>query len=212
MENVMGRNIRARRELLSWTQEQLAEAATVSLRTVQRAEEGQVLSAESLQALAGALDVSLETLRTNHDEAALEAALEQTKSRYKFIQLQRIERGTVFRDLLPADAYQVDRSHVKDDAAEDVIATLEQHLSDLGDMWSDMEPIQRHQALKDVHEEIENLKSLGFVVTAGIDEMRLRIPNSEGTFSMNVLRVVVAPESEPKLFALRDKTAPVSFG
>jgi len=66
---------RAHRERLSWTQEQLAAAADVSLRTVQRAEEGQIIAAESLQALAGALDVTQELLRTDLDAAALEAAV-----------------------------------------------------------------------------------------------------------------------------------------
>jgi transcriptional regulator with XRE-family HTH domain len=46
-----------------WTQEQLAGAADVDVRTVQRAEKGEPVSAESLQAIAGALDVSVEVLR-----------------------------------------------------------------------------------------------------------------------------------------------------
>jgi transcriptional regulator with XRE-family HTH domain len=143
-------DVRPHRERLSWTQEQLAAAADVSVRTVQRAEEGQVIAAESLQALAGALDVTQELLRTDLDAAALEAALKETKSRYKLIPLQRVERGSDVRQFMPADAYQVDRIDVTDEAAEDTIALLEQQLKDLGDLWRDMEPVQRHEALKDV--------------------------------------------------------------
>jgi transcriptional regulator with XRE-family HTH domain len=211
MDNVIGRNIRAHRERLSWTQDQLAAAADVSLRTVQRAEEGQIIAAESLQALAGALDVTQEVLRTDLDAVALEAALKETKSRYKLIPLQRVERGSDVRQFMPADAYQVDRVDVADEAAEDTIALLEQQLKDLGDLWRDMEPVQRHEALKDVQQEIDALRSLGFVVTAGVDQMRLRPQHSEEAFTMNVLHVVVAPASEPKLFAMRDKTTQVSF-
>jgi hypothetical protein len=41
--------------------------------------------------------------------------------------------------------------------------------------------------------------------------MRLRQQHSEEAFTINVLRVIVAPASQPKLFAMRDKTAPFSF-
>jgi len=54
----VGNRIRAFRERRAWTQEHLAEAAQVSARTVQRAEEG-TLSAESLTAIAGAFNVSV---------------------------------------------------------------------------------------------------------------------------------------------------------
>src|SRR4051812_12586489 len=53
--------IRALREKKAWTQEQLAGAARISPRTVQRAEEG-VMSAETKTAIAGALDVPVESL------------------------------------------------------------------------------------------------------------------------------------------------------
>ena len=53
--------IRALREKKAWTQEQLAAAAEISPRTVQRAEEG-VMSAETKTAIAGALNVGVESL------------------------------------------------------------------------------------------------------------------------------------------------------
>src|SRR5256885_7168187 len=57
----VGAKIRKLREKKAWTQEHLAGAASIALRTVQRAEEG-VMSAESLSAIAGALDVAVEKL------------------------------------------------------------------------------------------------------------------------------------------------------
>jgi uncharacterized glyoxalase superfamily protein PhnB/DNA-binding XRE family transcriptional regulator len=56
-----GDRIRTMRERKAWTQQHLAEAARISARTVQRAEEG-VMSAETKAAIAGALDVPVETL------------------------------------------------------------------------------------------------------------------------------------------------------
>lgn len=56
-----GARIRELRERKAWTQEHLAEASQLSVRTVQRAEEG-VMSAETATALAGALDEPVEEL------------------------------------------------------------------------------------------------------------------------------------------------------
>src|SRR6185436_18219361 len=53
--------IRELREKKAWTQEHLAGAARIAVRTVQRAEEG-VMSAETKAAIAGALDVAVESL------------------------------------------------------------------------------------------------------------------------------------------------------
>jgi len=57
----IGKKIKRLRDGKAWTQEHLADAARISVRTVQRAEEG-VLSAETLSAIAGALDVPVQEL------------------------------------------------------------------------------------------------------------------------------------------------------
>ena len=54
-KKALGRVIKAHRERLSWTQERLAGAADVNLRTVQRAESGQGISKDGLGAIAAAL-------------------------------------------------------------------------------------------------------------------------------------------------------------
>ena len=49
-----------------WSQEQLAEVAGLSVRTIQRIERGQTPSAESLKALAAVLEVDFGALREAH--------------------------------------------------------------------------------------------------------------------------------------------------
>ena len=60
-ESSVGAAIRRLRDKRAWTQEHLAAAASVSVRTVQRAEEG-TLSAETMNAIASALGVGVEAL------------------------------------------------------------------------------------------------------------------------------------------------------
>src|SRR6266849_8491928 len=59
-----GKKIKEMREARAWTQEQLAEAADIETRTVQRVERGLTRNPETLQAIAGAFNVDLERLRS----------------------------------------------------------------------------------------------------------------------------------------------------
>src|SRR5258705_10489060 len=60
-----GKKIQQLRKVRAWTQEQLAEAANIdSTRTIQRVEKDLTKSPETLQAIAGAFDVDLDSLRT----------------------------------------------------------------------------------------------------------------------------------------------------
>lgn len=62
--------VRKRREQRAWSQEQLAEVAGLSARTVQRIENGGGASPETRMALAAALDVTPAELCDRHDDAA----------------------------------------------------------------------------------------------------------------------------------------------
>ncbi|MGX5088809.1 helix-turn-helix domain-containing protein [Enterobacter sp. UPMP2052] len=53
----------------AWSQEQLAEVASISVRTVQRTEKGQKLGLETLSALASAFDVSVSELSEEAGDA-----------------------------------------------------------------------------------------------------------------------------------------------
>ena len=61
-----GKKIKQVREARAWTQEQLAAAAGIEARTVQRVEKDLTKGPETLQAIAGAFDVDLENLRTTY--------------------------------------------------------------------------------------------------------------------------------------------------
>ena len=63
-----GNRVRRFREKKAWTQEHLAAAAELSVRTIQRAEEG-AMSAETLTAITGALDVAVKDITSEHEKA-----------------------------------------------------------------------------------------------------------------------------------------------
>src|SRR3989338_8542583 len=62
MPKARAKDIQELRMKRGWPQEQLAEFAGISLKSVQRAESGKSISLDTLQALASALDVTVEYL------------------------------------------------------------------------------------------------------------------------------------------------------
>ena len=201
------------RESLGWTQEHLAEASGVSGRTVQRAENGEDISGDTLQALAAVFDLTVADLRRPLPSVEeVEKAVEEAQKRYKFISLTRIERPSDLRPHMGADAWQVDHVAGLTEEQEDEIAILEELLRDYGDLWSDIEPVQQRDALKTIFESVARLTADGLVVAAGSDAMRLVTSGSAEPFRMDVLRVMVSKAEQPQLFAVREKNAPVKFG
>jgi len=196
-------NLRQFRERLAWTQQQLAAASALSERTIQRAEDRESISAETLQALAGALNVSVDDLRSPPKMA------QDLASRYQVIKLTRLERASDLRRFMPADALEVGYEGLNDEQ-EDAIAEFQQELKDCGDIWRGLEPLQQRETLKEMQNRLAELERLGLVIAVGTDLLRLRTDEGK-PFSMEVLHVIISKADEPKLFALRDKTAAVRF-
>src|SRR5438093_8722760 len=65
---VIGENIRRHREKCHWTQEELAIAADIDARTVQRAERGQMVALDTLKAFASAFDTTIDELAKDPQE------------------------------------------------------------------------------------------------------------------------------------------------
>ncbi len=68
LREIIGANIRERRKRRCWSQEHLAGASGVNVRTIQRAEEGRGISMETILAISSALDVSVGELQGESDE------------------------------------------------------------------------------------------------------------------------------------------------
>ena len=142
MDDMIGVNIRFHREQRTWTQEHLAAVSGIDARTIQRAERGTKLSADSLQALAAAFDLTVDQLRKPPKPLA------DAADRFKMIKLNRIERAADLRNLLPTGACQFGYDGITDEAHEDAIAEFQRDLDDAGNLWSDLDPVQKLELLR----------------------------------------------------------------
>ncbi len=209
--NPIGANIRRLRTARSWTQAQLAGAAQISERTVQRAERGEALSAENLQALAGALAVEVDDLRRPWQDPEMQRLAEEAKRRFELVPLKVIARPSELTDFFPNDALVFERDGLTNDEQEDAAAELIQDIRDVGDIWGDLEPVQRREATKTLQPALDRIKELGLSVSAGAYTTKLRARNGGPGISFELLVVIVSPATEPKLAFMRDRQARVRF-
>jgi hypothetical protein len=55
------------------------------------------------------------------------------------------------------------------------------------------------------------LAAFGLIVAAGTELLRLRSEHIPDGFTIDVLHIVISKASEPKLFAMRERSTPVQF-
>lgn len=224
MNDTVGTNIRTIRERLSWTQLQLAEAADISERTVQRAEEGKGMSSETLQAIAGALNVTVEALR--HDERDLfakvlgvgrdevsdeliESKVREVTDRYMVVNLKIVEASADFGDVFNASAVHFNCIPT-DDATQDAAAELKGYLVDLMDVGRDASPTNAREFMKGAFEIVSRLRDLKRHVTIGLHGHRMRLSSGD-SLPWRTLYVIVSSEDEPKKVAMIEKGVEVDF-
>lgn len=216
MHNVIGQNVRKLREARSWTQEHLASAASVTARTVQRIEAGEVPpSADTLLGLASALEVDVAVLqRTPEEQAKADAELLQAvkdfEQRYDVVQMERVERGSKLGSFLSSiDALCFDNTDLENDAEEDAVACLKGILSDCLDFWKEF-PGSHRDIERSMQESIDALRELKLIVTVGARprRMQLKTGNTE-PFTWHVLYVQVSRETDAVGLLVLDKKASV---
>jgi transcriptional regulator with XRE-family HTH domain len=114
-EHRYGKKIKEMRENRGWTQEQLAVAADIETRTVQRVESDLTKSPETLQAIAGAFDVDLRCLRSTWliPESRLVGA-HFVDSQERFVSVEENHRWHAYSRAIMAPMTEEGRKQVND--------------------------------------------------------------------------------------------------
>jgi transcriptional regulator with XRE-family HTH domain len=225
VNQALAENIKSLREEHSWTQEQLAEAAQLHHRTIQRAEAGQGASAETLLAIAGALDVDVDLLRFDGmgflaqelgvpreqltPEFIAQKKRELVDPKFATVHLARIAASADFRTVADAMAMFFDCTTKRDDI-QDEAAALQSELNDLLMVGSDIDPTFRRTCEVAAFDHVKRLESLGAVVTIGLRKHSLVVDKQE-PIPWVTLFVIVAPEREEKKFLLVPRQQPIRF-
>jgi transcriptional regulator with XRE-family HTH domain len=206
---IIGKNIRQHREERHLTQEELAMIAGVDARTIQRAESGQKLALETLKAIASAFDTTIDDLSKDQQDAALA----KFRAKYSVIDLQPLEQGADLCRLFGTHAYHFQRKGKFTDDQADSIAEFEQLVKDYGEIWGELEPMQRRDAEKNIQAVMERLLSLELAISTGVETMKIRFQTGTSEpFHCSVLYVAIVPGRQPLGALVREKGGPVQFG
>jgi transcriptional regulator with XRE-family HTH domain len=222
VNEIIAVNIRTLREAKPWTQAQLAEAADIAERTIQRAEEGRGLSAETLQAVAGALDVSVDHLRFDakeymseflgvpRDEVTPElvaARIAAAEAKYWRIPLARITTSSDMRPVFEADALRFEAIALTEEA-QDIAAELHQWLRDLLDIGDEMGPQQQREFLKSAFELVERLQRAGCTAAIGLHRHSLVRRGGGESMPCTTLYALVGSNDDVPEFVAVEKGQP----
>jgi transcriptional regulator with XRE-family HTH domain len=208
MSDIAG-NIRKLRASRHWSQEELALAAGVDARTVQRAEAGKPLAVESLKAIAAAFDTTIEALQISEEMIA--ATIEEFRKNYTIINMHVSTVSADIGELLgSAEALLLQRIGDLSEPQLDLFAEFEEMLRDYLDIWRDIPVTSRREGEKTLQNLIDALKAGDVSVSFGMERMGMRLGNG-APMRMAVLYVAAAPGSTPMLALVREKNMPISF-
>ena len=136
--------------------------------------------------------------------------VQELEKQYKLIPLVRIKRAHDLRNCIGLGGMELDYVPLNDDQQR-AVAEFEQGLKDWTEMWGDLEPIQRHEALVEIQKSIDELHELGLVVGVGTETLRLRSEHIEKPFTIDCLYVMISTEADPKLTVARERSRRINF-
>ncbi|NEX19895.1 helix-turn-helix transcriptional regulator [Thiorhodococcus mannitoliphagus] len=151
--------IKSLRGKKAWSQDQLADIAGVSLRTIQRIEKTGIASLESKKAIASAFEMNSTDLDANDNEPDFRDEDEKVYF--------RVEEGSKLAELVGgAYAYRFNHDNPESEEEADLLASSAQSLQDWGEIWSDLDAGQKIKVTFELSQLIKELETLGFWVFA----------------------------------------------
>jgi transcriptional regulator with XRE-family HTH domain len=207
--DVIASNIKMLRNAHHWSQEELALAAGVDVRTIQRAEAGSSLSLETLKSIAAAFDTSIEALQVS--QADIEAAVAEFKKTHVIITMRVVTKSADLGDLIgQSEAFIVERIGDLTESQLDSIAEFQETLRDYLDIWRDLQMSGRRDAEKFLFDMVARFSTDDMSVSFGLESMPLRLGQGS-PFRMSVLNVAVTKGSVPMLAIVRPKKMDLTF-
>lgn len=169
------------REQRGWSQNQLADMAKVSLRTIQRMEKEGGCSIESVKSLAAVFDIDFKELLQEEDSKKFDGV--------DF--LLRIEHGKQLTDLIGgkhASDFNFELS-IKDKNLIELIHNLFQNVSDYNDIWEDIEYGGRTEAITFFQDSIDELERNDLWLFGGVTKQPYGDYKPPLIFDIIVLRI-----------------------
>ena len=184
-----------------WTQETLAELARVSVRTVQRLEDGQPSSGDTRRAIANAFALAdLDIFSKPWPLPNIEKLKEETariERETVTVEVQRMANGRQLRDLAEqVDSFLFMPIDEPSDEVETLLASLQEYFVEYGDCHDLYSPTDKLEVNRYFQGKIDELTARGTGIAYGCRRVRLRFghpkPDDRGE-TFNVGYIVSGP-------------------
>jgi transcriptional regulator with XRE-family HTH domain len=159
------------RKWFQLTQENLADAAGLTTRTIEKVESGRHRPEEqTLRSIARALnmDVRIFEKPTPEQEARFEADMRRAARKTLLVPTQPIHSLSDFLNAFAQrNAFRFDTSQIDDDEAHEIAATMQDWIADLNDVWVECPHSQRVEYARSFVDLCKTLKPQGYVCYIG---------------------------------------------
>jgi transcriptional regulator with XRE-family HTH domain len=195
------------RKMLRLTQENLADAAGLTTRTIEKIESGKHRPEEqTLRSLARALNIEVTYFEkpTPEQEARQRAEIQRAIRKTVLVPTDPIRTASDFLAAFDQrHAFRFDTSAAQDDEALEIAASLVDWVKDLNDVWDDCSMSQRLRYARDFVDLCAQLEQFGLVCHMGQHRQVLREKGrSDLTFVVGLLSIQPREGVEGRRYAL----------
>jgi transcriptional regulator with XRE-family HTH domain len=199
--------VRLLRKLFRLTQENLAEAANLSTRTIEKVESGRHRPDEqTLRSIARALgfDVRVFEKPTPEQEARQKFEMERAVRKSLLVVTSPVRTaGDFLSRFKQGHAARIDTGSVEGEEALEIAAAMTDWLTELNDVWDDCSHRQRLECARGFAQLCERIEAFGYLCHMGAHRQRLR---ERGTpdlvFSVTVMSIQPKDESNGERYVL----------
>lgn len=199
--------IRFLRKIFGLTQENLADAANLSTRTIEKSESGRHRPDEqTLRSIARALGFDLRVFEKPSPEqrARQKAEMERVIRKTLMVTTNPVRTAGDFLAIFnQRHAARIDTSAVEGDEAMDIAAAMTDWLTDLNDVWDECSQSQRVGYARSFAELCEQIEALGYICHMGHHRQRLRERGRPDlVFSVTFMSIQPKAQADGERYAL----------
>ena len=195
------------RKMFRLTQENLADAAGLTTRTIEKIESGKHRPEEqTLRSLARALEIDIAYFEkpTPEQEARQRAEIERAIRKTVLVPTDPIRTTSDFLAAFDQrHAFRFDTSTAQDDEPLEIAASLVDWVKDLNDIWDDCSMSQRLEYARSFVDQCAQLEQFGLLCHMGHHRQVLREKGqSDLTFVVGLLSIQLNEGAEGRRYAL----------
>jgi transcriptional regulator with XRE-family HTH domain len=190
--------VKSLRKTKGYTQEVLAELATISCRSVQRLENGKGSSFETRRAIASGFDLDdIDCFNKAYNLPDLEKLKnreEEIQVNHVTLPVQRLNSAKLLYELIEYSQMDItDSTSINNKDAEMTFAKLIDYFRELREIKQEMSEVYKISTYPEIQEYIDNLSSLSFSLVCAKRELPIRWGESEKTVTQHAVYIICCP-------------------